>query len=570
MPITRHMDKLFASLEQRMALAGQGDRSSSLRSTPTLSRFMAGTFAVAATIALVSMVVPQPPGTNEEGLYALYGVAYALAALLFWRAETLGSAALAGALACGTGLVCLGIVFTSDRAGVYGLFFVWIALTAFYFFSLRSALAQVALIGVGYAAVLAHERPAGLEEQWVITVGTVLGVGVLVGVLRARVERLLERLFEASRTDPLTELRNRRGFQEQLETELERSRLTSASVSLVVADLDHFKNVNDKLGHQEGDRVLRRFAAEMTAAKRGMDGAARLGGEEFAVILPETDKQSAYLFAERLRRAAHNAFVGEPVPITVSLGVTAFPVDAPTAEGMLGTADQALYAAKELGRDRSVLFNSEIVSGLMSEQASSQAREEGQLAAVLVLAETLDARDPGTGRRSERVGRLAALTARELGLSEAHTEQIRLAGLLHDVGKIGMPDSLLGKPGALSEAERAEMQTHPDVGARILAGAHLDDIAEWVRAHHEHPDGTGYPLGRKAEHIPLEARVLSAADTFDSLVTDGPEQPAVSAEHAARELLRLTPDRLDADVVRALLAVVREDARQAEPSAGLS
>ena len=181
----------------------------------------------------------------------------------------------------------------------------WIALEAVFFLSRRAAFLQIIPMAIALALVLADERPPGAEEQWAITVGTVLVVGVLVGLLKSHAERLIARLADAAHSDPLTELRNRRGFQELLAVELDRGRRTERPVSLLVADLDHFKRVNDELGHPAGDKVLQAFAGQMRRLSRSIDTTARLGGEEFALLLPETPKHDA------LRRGRAVAAGGE-------------------------------------------------------------------------------------------------------------------------------------------------------------------------------------------------------------------------------------------------------------------
>ena len=292
-----------------------------------------------------------------------------------------------------------------------------------------------------------------------------------------------------------------------------------------MADLDHFKRVNDELGHPAGDKVLQAFAGQMRRLSRSIDTTARLGGEEFALLLPETAKHDALLVAERLRRAVRSAFVDGQVPLTVSIGVACSPDDGSTPDDLLRAGDQALYAAKQLGRDRSVLFNSEVVADLPARRPAGRSQAPGQLSAVLVLAETIDIRDSGTAQHSQAVGRYARAAAAELGLSPPVVERLALAGVLHDVGKIGVGDEILRKPGPLNDEEWAQMRKHPELGARLLAGAGLADLAEWVFAHHERLDASGYPLGLGDEQIPLEARVLAVADAYEAMTSARPYSP---------------------------------------------
>jgi putative nucleotidyltransferase with HDIG domain len=218
-------------------------------------------------------------------------------------------------------------------------------------------------------------------------------------------------------------------------------------------------------------------------------------------------------------------------------------------------ADQALYAAKAMGRDRSVIYNPEVLASVLGGHLDPVAGNE-HLSAVLVLAETLDLRDSGTASHSQTVGRLSALIAKALGFDDARVERIRLAGMLHDIGKIGIPDWILHKPGKLDESEWAEIRKHPEMGARIAASAKLDDISEWILCHHERVDGRGYPAGLPAGEIPVEARILAVADAYEAMTSDRVYKAAMPAAEAERELRDQSGTQFDAAVVDALLSAI--------------
>ncbi|HWT22157.1 MAG TPA: HD-GYP domain-containing protein, partial [Solirubrobacteraceae bacterium] len=190
-----------------------------------------------------------------------------------------------------------------------------------------------------------------------------------------------------------------------------------------------------------------------------------------------------------------------------------------------------------------------------------------RLAAVMLLAETLDLRDAGTAEHSRTVGSYARATAAALGLEPARVERVHAAGVLHDLGKLGVADAILHKPSALTEPEWREIQRHPEVGARILEHAGLGDIAGWVRAHHERMDGRGYPAGLRAEEIPLEARILAVADAYEAMVADRPYRAGIAAENARAELLRCVGTQFDPAVVDAFLRVAAADAEPAAAAA---
>ena len=382
-------------------------------------------------------------------------------------------------------------------------------------------------------------------------------VVVLLGVIlhqRRQIARLYTRLSDASRTDPLTGLLNRRAFEELLDSELERSRRTGRPLAVVVGDVDGLGELNRRLGVPAGDRVLQLAARDMLKWKRRIDSAGRVGGEEFALLLPETDERGAFLLAERLRRAAHRTFGADTMPVTISFGVASYPEHGDRLDLLMSFATHAMGAAKELGKDRSVVYSEEVSRMLASVGGPEGA--ELQLATVVGLAEALDIRDAGAPGHSQTVGRYAEQIAAQLGLPDDNVERVRLAGVLHDVGKIGVSDRVIAKPGPLDAEEWREMRTHPEIGARLLAHPEFDDLRAWVHSHHERPDGRGYPLGLSGDSIPLEARILAVADAYEAMTADRAYRPSMGEEAARAELEAGAGTQFDAGVVRAFLQVL--------------
>jgi diguanylate cyclase (GGDEF)-like protein len=356
----------------------------------------------------------------------------------------------------------------------------------------------------------------------------------------------LEHMRRLAEHDSLTGLPNRRGLEAFL------GGTDAEGWALLVFDLDHFKRINDQLGHTAGDEALVRFADVLRGALRDSDLAVRLGGEEFAVVLPHAGISAGHAVAERVRRRTHDAFADFPRALTVSVGVSA----GAASHGRLREADRALYAAKRSGRDRTVVYRPDTTDALIHELGEEGSAD--QLGAVLLLAETLDLRDEATARHSRTVGRYAQETGRRLGLEPHRVERLRIAGVLHDIGKIGVSDEILRKPGKLDAAEWADMRRHPGLGARILANAGLHDVAGWVLAHHERIDGAGYPAGLAGDDIPLEARVLAVADAFEAMIADRPYRRAMAHEAALAELERCAGSQFDPEVVAAFLACAAE------------
>jgi diguanylate cyclase (GGDEF)-like protein/putative nucleotidyltransferase with HDIG domain len=359
--------------------------------------------------------------------------------------------------------------------------------------------------------------------------------------------RQLELMRHLAEHDPLTGLRNRRGLQEHIDAEIART----GTVAVMVCDLDNFKRVNDTLGYVEGDEALRRFAGVLAAAG---GHAARLGGEEFAVVLSGCDEEAALAAGERVRAAVASVFADFPWPVTTSVGIAVSGPGAEDASQLLRAATRAVFGAKRLGRDRCVAYHAEALESLLGTLDETGAAEH--LAAAMLLAETLDMRDVGTARHSQTVGRYAEEIARTLLLPEPHVERIRAAGVLHDIGKLGVADSVLKKPGKLTDEEWAEMRRHPELGARILDHANLRDISAWVLAHHERVDGRGYPHGLAGDVIPLEARILAVADAYEAMTADRAYRAALSHDAAQQELRDGSGTQFDPEVVEAFLAVI--------------
>lgn len=498
----------------------------------------------------VTLLFPPPRAALDPITFAPAAGCLLLAAVVLVRFDRLPSWSLQAIIAGGTALTSVSFAIGGEHAAGAEAFYLWTALYAGLFFTRPQAMAQVALVAFGYGTAISLNPPGGEPlAHWLLVMLGVVMVALVVYLLKRGVDGLVARLASAARTDALTCLLNRRGFNERLEVELARAQRNSTPLGVIVGDLDVFKAVNDQLGHSAGDNALERVGALLRDHGRPMDVAARIGGEEFALLLPEAGAEQALLVAERLRSRVQAAFAGDPLPLTISFGIATFPAHGTTAEQVLGAADRALYAAKEGGRNRSLVHTAAITEILQARRRDPRAQL--QLATAIMLAEALDLRDAGTARHSETVAALAERMAAELGLPADQVERVRLAGLLHDVGKIGISDAVLCKPGKLTDEEWQEMRRHPEIGARLLPGDALSDISEWVIAHHERPDGKGYPRGLAGDAIPLEARILAVADAYEAMTADRPYRAGMPAEEARDELTRCSGTQFDPDVVRA-------------------
>ena len=386
--------------------------------------------------------------------------------------------------------------------------------------------------------------------------------------LHAQTLLSLEAATHQAGTDGLTGLANRRVIEECLESVAARATAEREVLSVLVLDLDEFKQINDRHGHGVGDDCLRLVARTIESSLRPGDRVGRVGGEEFLVILPGTGPKGAWLVAERLRVAIG----GLPGPIgldlSASVGIASLPTHARGAGALVRAADSAMYSAKAVGRNRSVVFNPERARSRTESTLRAQTGHEGYLGSVLALAAAMDARDPSTYAHSTTVSGYAAAIAIRVGLGGETVEGLRVAGLLHDIGKVGVSDAVLHKRGPLNAAEMAEMQRHPEIGANILVHPGLANVRFWVLQHHERPDGQGYPAGVASPDIALEALILGVADAYEGMTSDRPYGRALAPTEARDALAGGRGTQFDARVLDAFLAHLDDDARVPAAVAG--
>jgi len=364
--------------------------------------------------------------------------------------------------------------------------------------------------------------------------------------------------IEQAIRDPLTGLLNHRAFQERLGSELARARREGYEVALVALDLDHFKPINDRCGHAVGDEALRAFARTISTSLRPSDIAGRVGGDEFMVAMHGTSVLDAQEVVARLRAALACITVGPTrETLTISAGIAMYPRAAEYQTDLMRFADGAMYWSKSRGRDRVSVYSPDTGEALSPEEKAEHAQRSSLIRTVHALARAVDAKDGYTHMHSQRVAFYAATLALSLGLDPERVEAIRTAGVLHDVGKIGIPDSILLKAGRLDEDEFAEMRRHSELGRDIIAGAGMTEIADWVCHLHERFDGRGYPFGIAGEDIPLESRILAAADALEAMTYARVYRPALMLEDALAELEGAAGSQFDPLVAASLVELVR-------------
>ncbi len=361
--------------------------------------------------------------------------------------------------------------------------------------------------------------------------------------------QLFTRANIRANTDELTGLYNHRHFHERLEQEIARGSRFGTTFSLILMDIDLFKSFNDIYGHLAGDQVLLRVGHYLQSSVRGIDMAFRYGGEEFAIILPEARMDDAYKVAERMRKTIDSKSGSRTMPITMSIGVANWPNDGIIKEEIIRRADAAMYKAKQLGRNRTCL-SSEVVEAEPTFRGMELDTNPSALSIIYALAATVDAKDSYTYGHSRKVSEYAVLMAEELDMPGEKVNLLRAAGLLHDIGKVGVPDSILTKQSALTGEEWSPIRTHPELGVEILKHvADLNNCLPAILHHHEHFDGSGYPDGLKNTNIPIEARILSIADAYDAMTSPRPYRTQLTLEDALIELKRCAGTQFDPELV---------------------
>lgn len=398
---------------------------------------------------------------------------------------------------------------------------------------------------------------------------------------------LLEQANKYTNTDTLTGLYTHRGFQEVLASELKRAAENDTELSIIMLDVNNISKINRELGHAKGDEVIKLLAEKVKQNIRSTDKAGRYGGDEIAIILPNTGTADAKYLAEYITYCLSCCFVDDVGPVKVSVGITTFPEASRDQEKLLILAEQAMYISQAKGykEGMSAIVSSSDFNFWTDEALNSFAEVISKRHAQLgidfeeellhkfnnekiisqnhlmelanSLAGAIDAKDPYTKGHSTSVSRYSEALARAINLPEDQVQKIKLGALLHDVGKIGIPENVLKKPDKLSDDEWAIMKQHPVIGAeKVLApNEALRELIPMVKYHHEHIDGSGYPEHLKGDEIPLEAKIIAVADTYHALISDRPYRKGMSVEKACQILKDGAGKQWDNNLVRHFLTI---------------
>jgi diguanylate cyclase (GGDEF)-like protein len=368
--------------------------------------------------------------------------------------------------------------------------------------------------------------------------------------------------FDAFAVDALTGIASHRAFQDRLAHECERAYRFGDTFVLLMLDLDDFHPINNQYGHRAGDKLLVDLARQLRVQLREIDMVARFGGDQFAMILPHTYEKGGTEVAERLRqKVAGWVFLASgnvEIHLTASVGLCVYPRDGASAPDLVEATHKALKFAKAMGGNQ-VQSSRDLPSKEAPDNVVSFTRS-GRGAIVRSLAAAVDLRDGYTREHSQLVSELSVAVAKNLALPKEEVERIGEGALLHDVGKIGVPDAILAKAGGLSPQEWKSIRRHPVLGRQIIEQApELMDVVPLVLHHQEHYDGSGYPQRLRGDDIPLGARIIAAADAYHAIRSDRPYRSGRTHEEATLELRRCSGGQFDPAVVEALVAALDGD-----------
>lgn len=400
--------------------------------------------------------------------------------------------------------------------------------------------------------------------------------------------QLIEKTNKYANTDNLTSLYNHRGFQEVLAKELERAKKINSPLSVVMFDVNNITKINRELGHAKGDEVIKIIAEKVKQNIKNTDSAGRYGGDEIAVIMPDTNIRDAKYMAEYITYTLSCCFVDDVGPVKVSVGIATYPESAQDQEKLLLLAEQAMFISQAKGYkegmsaivcsedfdfwddvavnsfaeilakrhfENGINFEEELIKKLNNN--TDIINHNNLMEIVTSLASAIDAKDPYTKGHSTSVSRYAEALARAINMPEADVERIKIGAMLHDVGKIGIPENVLKKPGKLTDEEWQIMKQHPTIGVEkvLKPNKMLHEFVPIVKYHHERLDGKGYPDGLKGEEIPLEARIVAVADAYHALVSDRPYRKGMSLEKACAILQEGAGTQWDSNLVRHFISI---------------
>ncbi|MBO0769654.1 MAG: diguanylate cyclase [Solirubrobacterales bacterium] len=538
-------------LDQQL-IADQSERNDAVRSV--------GVYFVACGIGLLGLLqLPKHGGWHPGLAYGLAGFALAVGAMIMSWKRWWGAPPIIQAITqvVGIGLIALGIWATGGVHSDAWPCLVGISICSCAFYRASWALFFLAECVLALAAPFAYAPSAAANShvpaELLVTVTADLAIGAtLFFVRRVQVDRRRQAEQEAQ-SDPLTGLANHRELDRRLRADVAKARETSDSLAVAVLDVDHFKQINDVVGHDEGDASLVHIADSLRAAAKSGDLVARSGGDEFTWVMAGTRADEAKRRAATLQQAVREAPWSPQVTISVGIADNSWTHD--PAE-LTRLADGALYWSKARGRNRCSVYDPEVVEALSAEERAERLERSQAMRGLRALARAIDAKDPETRMHSERVSELARELAVAAGWKESRADLLAEAALVHDVGKIGIDDRILRKDCELTPEDREHVETHAELSARIVAGVLSAEQVSWIQTHHERADGTGYPRALTAAEIPAGGALLAVADAYDAMTAGRAYSDQREVDDVLAEITSLANLQFTSEAVAALQVLV--------------
>jgi len=398
--------------------------------------------------------------------------------------------------------------------------------------------------------VLKHCEKEDIYDEHSIEILSTISDFAAVAIENAR---LFDETKRLATTDPLTSVLNRRALEEVFQKEVAKAQRYDRPLSIIILDLDDFKLFNDTYGHIFGDQALKEMANTLKSSCRKVDVIGRYGGDEFTIILPETNSSGCIRVAKRLLEHIQNTSLvtpdGNKISVSVSMGIASYPEDTSDPEKLLSLADTAMYRAKLAGGNQYLTISSEV----------SQKESEPKFDTFIGLINAIDSKDNYTFKHCRDVAKYACTLGEVLGLSQEDLGILKIAGELHDIGKIGIPPEILKKPGSLNEEEWKIIKEHPRLGFLILNQLpKMEKLLQAVLHHHERYDGKGYPSGLQGADIPLLARILTVADAYSAMKSNRPYRKALSKKEILKELKTNMGKQFDPEIANKFIELLEK------------
>jgi len=454
------------------------------------------------------------------------------------------------------------IIYTGGHTSQYKiLFLLWIIASTIQY-GMKWGMVIASLVSLCITVIDILSVPSGQVNPYfesdLVLVGVFFITSWLLGYYIKTENFYRKFLSNLANMDELTGLYNHRYFQQELTAQLEIAQSTGKPLALLFSDLDYFKYYNDIYGHQAGDMVLVRVARIMEEAVGDKGIVSRYGGEEFAIILPNTDKDKALEIAEKIRVNIQNADIegAENQPhgkLTISIGIAVYPENGRSKSELIDNADEALYKAKFISKNKVEVYFSMLDE--LKEELEGQHLDV--ISSIKTLISVINAKDRYTYGHTERVVKYSRLLGEALGLPESEMKILQYGAYLHDIGKIEISKELLNKREKLTNEEWEMLKQHPTIGADIIKPIpSLKAVVPLIQNHHERYDGKGYPDKLKGKEIPLLVRILTIADSFDAMTTPRPYQNRKTLDEAVAELRRCAGTQFDGELVETFIRVI--------------